>query len=225
MQLFRDRRRRGSSRASLHHLQPCGREDFLAIDARRLGTHGRFRGCRSRGTRLSDHDRLGSFDDGFSPDHFWLGPFHDALGSLDGLGSLDVLGSLHDVLGFLRDVLGSFRDRNRLLAGRCGRRVLLDGAPRSRLLDEQRWLRLLGVGLLRASLRPLLLRRTVARLAVAIAVAMPIAPAAPLLFAFLHGLLARIGEPAFRTILVRLRLGLLLRSRRSLLLMALAGRA
>lgn len=64
--------------------------------------------------------------------------------------------------------------------------------------------------------------RTIARLAVAITVAMPIAPSAPLLFAFLHRLLARIGQPAFRAILMRLLLRLLLWPGRPLLLVSLA---
>src|SRR6185436_14391949 len=103
----------------------------------------------------------------------------------------------------------------------CSRRVLLDGRPWCRLLNEQRRLGLLGVRLVRPALRPLLLlrlRRTIARLAVAIAVAMPIAPSAPLLFAFLCRLLAGIGEPAFRAILMRRLLLGLLRPRGSLLL-------
>ena len=73
-------------------------------------------------------------------------------------------------------------------------------------------------------LPPLLLWtvRAIARLAVAITVAMPIAPSAPLLFTFLGRLLARIGQPAFRAILMRLLLRLLLWPGRPLLLVSLA---
>ena len=82
---------------------------------------------------------------------------------------------------------------------------------------------------LRAVLRPLLLR-AIARLTVAIAVAMPIAPAAPLLFAFRDRLLACIGEPALGTmrllwLLLLSRLLWLLRPRRSLFLVSLAAGA
>ena len=108
--------------------------------------------------------------------------------------------------------------------------LLRDGGCCSRLLlDEERRLRdrLLGarlVGsrlLLPALLRPLF--RTLIGFAIPVALTMTIAAAAPVLFAFLGRLLACVGQPAFRARLLRLLR--LLRSRRPLLLVAIAARA
>lgn len=86
---------------------------------------------------------------------------------------------------------------------------------------------------MRARLLPplLLLRRllrTLFRFAIAIPLTMTIAASAPGLFALLGRLLASVGQPAFRAILMRLPLRLLLRllrSRRPLLLVAIAAGA
>jgi hypothetical protein len=143
LRLFHRRLSSGDPRFRFHHLQSHGREIFLRIDARRFGTHCRFRVRRSGGGPcFSEHDRLddwlGLLDDGFSSGHDGLNLFHEVLRSFD-----DRFRALGDRFRPLHDGLGS--QGKRLLDRDGGRRVLLDDGSRCRLLDDQRRLGLLGV--------------------------------------------------------------------------------
>jgi hypothetical protein len=134
-----------------------------------------------------------------------------------------------------RNRLGDMNRRG-LRLGDLGRRrdALFDHGRRcgGLLLDEEWWLRhrllvarFVRSGLLSALLLRPLFRAFLAlfRFAIAIPLTMTIAAAAPLLFPFLGRLLARVGQPALRALLLRLLR--LLRSRRSLLLVAFAAGA